>query len=330
MPEKKQTEAKIRSVRLTVETEGQRIDRFLGDHLRQFSRTRLETFFDGQRVFLNGQSCKKSEKVHRGDLVSLDIPIQTEASVPDPDPDLLEELFPLFEDDWYIAVHKPGRISVHPGSGEREFTVADYFRNRFPQEATQFSDPERPGIVHRLDKDTSGILLLAKTPEAAALMQAEFHDRRVDKTYLAWVEGTIKAPFLRLSAPIIRHPRQRIRYTTARPGTPGARDALTETRLLAVRCGKSLLRIRLFTGRTHQIRVHLSSIGHPVCGDRLYGSRTSLAGMTDSGIMLHAHQLSFLHPYTGYRVDLFSIMPPRMHTFWHKLNPVCHNPGNGL
>lgn len=296
----------------------------------QYSRTRLETFFSRQQVSINGRPCRKSEKVRPGDRIVVEIPPQEEPRIPAPDPRLSEGLYPIFEDDWYLGLNKPGGISVHPGSGEREFTVADYFRLRFPAEAALFSDPERPGIVHRLDKDTSGVLLLAKTPEAAERMQAEFHDRKVHKTYLAWVEGTVKTPFRRITAPIMRHPRQRVRYTTARPDTPGAREAITELRLLAVHDKRSLLRVRLYTGRTHQIRVHMSSIGHPVCGDRLYGSRISLDGMPDPGIMLHAHQLSFRHPYTGLQIDLFSIMPPRMRSFWHPSDSVCQDPANGL
>jgi 23S rRNA pseudouridine1911/1915/1917 synthase len=316
MAEKKQSETSEKILVFRVLEGGLRVDRYLGDQLTRLSRTRIEDFFKENRVFINGGPCKKSEKIKPGDQVTLTLPKAEVPTIPEADPEILSQIIPLYEDEWLLAISKPSGISVHPGSGEREFTVSDYFARRHPEAAALFADADRPGIVHRLDKDTSGILLLAKSPEAVDAMQDGFRDRQIDKTYLAWVDGVVKTPFRRISTPIIRHPRQRIRYTTARPDTPGAREALTEVRLLAVRGGKSFLRIRLFTGRTHQIRVHMSSIGHPVCGDRLYGSPTVTPESNDPGIMLHAHELSFIHPYLERRIDLFAILPRRMRLFW--------------
>lgn len=316
MAEKKQSEPAEKKIGFRVNEEGQRVDRFLGDHLTGISRTQIEAFFREGRVLLNDRPCKKSERPRIGDHIVLRMPKIEAPRVPEPDADLFSQIGLLYEDQWLLAINKPSGISVHPGSGEREYTIADYFRQRYPKEADLFEDAERPGIVHRLDKDTSGILLLAKSPEAVEAMQDEFRARQINKTYLAWVDGTVKTPFRRISSPIIRHPRQRIRYTTTRAETPGAREALTEVRLLAVRAGKSFLRIRLFTGRTHQIRVHMSSIGHPVCGDRLYGSPTVTPESNDPGIMLHAHELSFIHPYLEQRIDLFALLPRRMRLFW--------------
>jgi len=330
MQEKKITETSNESRTFKVSVPGLRIDRFLGDQLKQFSRTQLETFFGSHLVLLNGLSCKKSEKLKSGDLVTLTIPPREIATEPTPDPEILEELSILFEDEWIVAIQKPSGLSVHPGSGLREYTVADYFRTHYPDSATLFKEKDRPGIVHRLDKDTSGILLMGKNPPVVDALQNEFRQRKIKKTYLAWVDGVVKTPFRRISTPIIRHPRLRIRYTTAKPDAPGSREALTEFRLLAVRGNKSLLRIRLFTGRTHQIRVHMSSIGHPICGDHLYGSHTSLQGFSEAGIMLHAHRLSFQHPFLGHRIDIFSIMPQRMRALWRSSLPDCHRSPNEL
>lgn len=330
MPERNPLETTVRTVSFQSSENGQRIDKFLCDQLNRLSRTEIEVFFSEKRVRLNDKPCKKSEKLKIGDRISLELPDKVEAAVPAPDPDLLAAIHILYEDEWLLAVDKPSGISVHPGNGEREFTIADFFRERHPQLADLFADADRPGIVHRLDKDTSGILLLAKSPEAVQALQDEFRDRQVHKTYLAWVDGVVKTPFRRISTPLIRHPRLRYRYTTAKADTPGAREALTEMRLLAVRHGKSFLRIRLFTGRTHQIRVHMSSIGHPVCGDRLYGSNTPIANLCTNGILLHAHRLSFRHPFLDQRIDLYSIIPPRMRAFWSSLETDCQNPGNGL
>ena len=303
----------------------QRIDRFLGQHLCQYSRTRQEALFAEKRILLNGKVCKKSEKVKKGDQISLSLPQIILEHIPQADATLLERIEILFEDEWILAVNKPSGLSVHPGSGKREFTIADYFRHRYPDAAALFSDPDRPGIVHRLDKDTSGILLSGKNPQVVEKLQNQFRDREISKSYMAWVDGVVKTPFRRISSAIIRHPRLRIRYTTAETGAPGSREALTEFRLLAVRNGRSLLRIRLFTGRTHQIRVHMSSIGHPVSGDSLYGSRLTSRSMPEPGIMLHAHRLSFRHPFLEQSVTLYSSLPERMRSFWHAHECVCQD-----
>ncbi len=330
MPEKKPTDNTCQLLSFEVGEAWKRTDLFLGEQLRQYSRTQLEVFFSESRVCLNGQACKKSEKLKPGDTVTLNLPDVQGEQAPIPEPDIAQNITVLYEDEWIVAIYKPSGLSVHPGSGVREFTVADYFRRRFPQEAELFPDADRPGIVHRLDKDTSGILLMGKSPKAVEALQNEFRKRQIKKSYLAWVDGIVKTPFRRIATPIIRHPRLRIRYTTAKPDAPGAREALTEFRLLAVRNAKSLLRIRLYTGRTHQIRVHMSSIGHPVCGDRLYGSHTPTLGFSDQGIMLHAHRLSFRHPFLSQRIDIFSLMPPRMRGFWHGSKDNCQGSPNGL
>jgi 23S rRNA pseudouridine1911/1915/1917 synthase len=208
-----------------------------------------------------------------------------------------------FEDEHLLVVDKPAGLVVHPARGHREDTLSQLLA---PQLAG--GDPERAGIVHRLDRDTSGLLVVARSAEAHRLLQAALSARRIEREYLALVEGRPPARTGTIEAPIGRDPRVRTRMAV---GGAAARDARTHFTLERALNGTSLLRLKLDTGRTHQIRVHLQAIGHPVVGDPEYGT-AGMLGLERQ--FLHSARLSFDHPITGERVDVSSPLPPDLKT----------------
>jgi len=204
-----------------------------------------------------------------------------------------------FIDEHLIVVEKGPGVVVHPARGHREQTLSQLLA---PQLAG--GEAERPGIVHRLDRDTTGLLVLARSAEAHRDLQAALAERRIEREYLALVEGRPPARSGTIEAPIGRDPRVRTRMAV---DGAGAREARTHFVLERALAGTSLLRLRLDTGRTHQIRVHLQAIGHPVCGDPEYGT-AGLLGLARQ--FLHATRLAFDHPVTGERVEIVSPLPP--------------------
>jgi 23S rRNA pseudouridine1911/1915/1917 synthase len=208
----------------------------------------------------------------------------------------------LFEDDFLAVLNKPAGMVVHPGPGHERGTLVSGLLYHFAG-LSQIGGATRPGIVHRLDKETSGCLVVAKTDAAHRLLGAQFATREVTKLYLALVSGS---PPLRsgvVNAPIARHPVHRKKMAVCAVGR--GREAVTEYRVLESAKGMSLIECRPRTGRTHQIRVHLKHLGCPVLGDPLYGRRGSF-----SRHMLHAWKLEFLHPFTGHRLDFEAAPPP--------------------
>lgn len=203
-----------------------------------------------------------------------------------------------WQDEHLLVVDKPAGLVVHPARGHREGTLAQLLAD-----VAAGGDPERAGIVHRLDRDTSGLMVVARSEEAHRLLQAALRKRLIVREYIALVEGVPPARTGTIEAPIGRDPRVRTRMAV---GGAGARDARTHFTLQRRLGGVSLLRVSLDTGRTHQIRVHLQAIGHPVCGDPEYGT-SGLLGLTRQ--FLHAARLSFEHPITGERLDISSPLP---------------------
>lgn len=203
-----------------------------------------------------------------------------------------------WQDEHLLVVDKPAGLVVHPARGHREGTLSQLLRG-----TAAGGDPERAGIVHRLDRDTSGLMVVAGSEEAHRLLQAALGKRRIEREYLALVEGRPPAHSGTIEAPIGRHPRVRTRMAV---GGPHAREARTHFTLERALCGSSLLRVRLDTGRTHQIRVHMQAIGHPVCGDPEYGT-PGLLGLERQ--FLHSARLSFEHPITAQRIDVSSPLP---------------------
>ncbi len=274
---------------------GERLDRFLAGALG--SRTRAQRLIDAGAVTVDGRDRSKGHRVNAGERVvvhdsgSEREPVDARGSAP---------LSIAYEDEHLLVVDKPAGVVVHPARGHAQGTLAQALASRAMASG---GDPERPGIVHRLDRDTSGLLVVARSEEVHRRLKAALSARRIEREYLALVEGRPPARSGTIDAPIGRDRRVRTRMSidTDRP-----REARTHFTLERTLPDTTLLRVRLETGRTHQIRVHLASIGYPVCGDPEYGTRGRL-GLARQ--FLHATRLAFDHPVTGERVDVTSPLP---------------------
>jgi 23S rRNA pseudouridine1911/1915/1917 synthase len=289
-----------------------RLDHFLSETLKNISRSQLARLIEAGHIKLNDQPVlKKNIHIRVGDVVDLEL---TEPAPVDHRYQPSIELNKLFEDDYLLIIDKPWGISVHPGSGEHGETILDIFRYYYPW-VEEMKEAERPGIVHRLDKDTSGVLLLAKDLITMKRLQKQFKRRGVKKTYLALVHGQVRYRNGTIDAPITRDHRHRTRFKAVRLGEePGdmanLREAITEFSVLRQYRDFALLKVFPLTGRTHQVRVHLSYYGNPILGDPVYGK-----GHTFERLALHAYSLEFLHPFTGNLIYSYSVLPEVFRNF---------------
>jgi len=282
--------------REVVATTAGRIDAVLAAACPDLSRARIQRLIADGHAWRNGEPARKSGAVEPGDHLALEVP-----PTPHEAPSAHEILLPiLFEDEVMLAVDKPPGLAVHGAPGDTGPSVAAWFLARYPAEAEAF-DVERPGIVHRLDKDTSGALLLAKTPAACASLSRAFEARETKKTYLAICDGKPQREHAVIDAAIARHPGDRTRMAIAKSG----RAARTEYELLGADRDRSLLLVRPESGRTHQIRVHLAAVGVPVAHDRVYGKGTG------GRQFLHAWQIRVPHP-SGGALTVTAPLPPDM------------------
>ncbi len=277
-----------------------RADRFAAD-LSGLSRSRVQRLITEGRVTADGLPVKANTVVAPGAVLVID--------VPPPEPAGIEaEAIPLdvvFEDDDVIVVNKPAGLVVHPSPGHWSGTLVNALLAR-DTEYGGIAGVERPGIVHRLDRDTSGLLMVAKTDAAQASLMAQLKARRVKKTYLALVQGSVRAAVGRIEAPVGRDPRNRMRMAVTADGKPSVTGYRARERF----ADWTLLELDLVTGRTHQIRVHLAALGHPVAGDTVYGTGTSRRGPDElTRLFLHAWRLVFAAPATGELVRLEAALP---------------------
>jgi 23S rRNA pseudouridine1911/1915/1917 synthase len=274
---------------------GKRLDHFLQDRLHDYSRSRLQTWIRDGHVLVNGGAAKTSLVLHGGERVEVspaDLPPLNAAPE-----DLPIEI--LYQDAALIAVNKPAGVVVHAGAGNHSGTLVNRLVHHFKSLST-IGGELRPGIVHRLDRGTSGVLLVARTDAAHRDLAEQFSSRTIEKTYLALVEKRMNADSGRIAKPITRDPVHRTRMT-AKLGH--GREAITEF-IVRDRFEKfTYLEVHIGTGRTHQIRAHLSSLGHPVAGDRVYGAEAR------DRIFLHAWRIGFTSPATGERVHVESPLP---------------------
>ena len=306
----------LRRVTATVEPgeTGQRLDRWLASRLPDISRTRLQGLIAEGHVLVDGCPRRAARRLKAGERVAIDIP------APPPE-ELTAEAIPLaivFEDEHVLVVDKPAGMVTHPGAGRRTGTLAAAALARAPG-MVGIGGPRRPGIVHRLDKGTSGLIVLAKTRRAYEGLTAQLSRRVVSRRYLCLVHGVIRRPEGVIDAPIGRDPRSRVRMAVAAAGK--GKRAVTRFRVLERFPGLSYVECRLETGRTHQIRVHLASLGHPLVGDETYGGHEKkeigdpvLAELLTQlgGVALHATGLGFIHPATDTPVELTSPLPERI------------------
>ncbi len=288
---------------------GQRLDTFLAAHIEGWSRARLQRLIEDADVLVNGLVAKSSYKLHANDQIEVEL-------TPSPSTAFAPENIPLdivFEDDDLIVVNKPAGMVVHPAAGADAGTLANALAYHFAQ-LSNTAGAARPGIVHRLDKGTSGLLVAAKTESAHENLADQFRAREVFKSYVALVHGHVEKKTDQIDQPIARDPRNRIRMAVVRGGRP----ALSIYRVRKRFDRFTLLEIELKTGRTHQIRVHLAWLKNPVVGDDVYGGGRDKT-VNDAQVraqisrlgrqFLHAEQLGFRHPRTGKKVR-FSAQPP--------------------
>jgi len=275
-----------------------RLDRFLANNLPEYSRSRLQQLIRTGFVTLNGGATRARHLVHTGDKIELtEPPLEKLDNQPEPIP-----LEILFEDKDIIVINKPAGLVVHPGAGHRQHTLVNALLGHCAT-LSGIGGKERPGIVHRLDKETSGCLVVAKNDKAHRELSRQFAERTIEKIYLAVVAGRLRKKTGVIEATIGRHHIHRQRMSVA---SPRGRPAKTEYRVVCSGNQTSLVECRLYSGRTHQIRVHLHHLGHPVLGDKVYAARLA---KNFPRHMLHAWKLGFRHPSSGGWKD-FEAPPP--------------------
>jgi len=295
---------------------GKRLDRFLTEQLPETSRARIQEWIRAGRVFVGQTAAKASLRLLGGETIEVDpLPMKPLRAFPEDIP-----LDVLHEDEDLAVIHKPSGLTVHAGAGTEQGTLVNALLHHFSR-LSHVGGDLRPGIVHRLDRLTSGVLVVAKHDRAHRKLAKQFQSRTVRKTYWAIVHGDAGRPtpkgrsvevdgarWTRLEMPISRDPRRRERMAARGSG----RNAQTDFRVLQLfQSGRySLLEVRIATGRTHQIRVHLAAIGHPVVGDHLYGAPTAPAGLPPlHRFFLHAKRIEFDHPSTGERLSIEAPLP---------------------
>ena len=305
------------SSRLTVgrTAAGARLDRWLAESLPDLSRSRIQHLIAGQHVTVNGAATKASHRLHGGETIEIDVlPLPPDDLVPEP-----IALTVLHEDDHVLVIDKPAGMVVHPGAGNATGTLAAAALAHAPAIAG-VGGPRRPGIVHRLDKDTSGVLVMAKTRAAYEGLTAQLVERSVTRRYVAVVHGRVGLTAGVVDAPMGRDPSHRQRMAV-RPAGKGKR-AVTHYRVLERFPHFTYLELRLETGRTHQIRVHMASLGHPVVGDRTYGRSHGKQPIASEGLALHAVTLAFLHPISQKRLEFTAAFPLRLERLLSQLRTM--------
>jgi 23S rRNA pseudouridine1911/1915/1917 synthase len=297
----------------TVAAAGERLDKLIvnqvGDAL---SRMQIQTLIKEGGVTVDGAQVKPGIKLKPGQVIRVTLP---EPKVPEKVQPEAIELHVLYEDDDLAVIDKPAGMTVHPGVGNETGTVVAAALARWPQIGRMQGEEKRAGIVHRLDKDTSGLLIIAKNDVTRRRLMAQFQARTVEKTYLALLERKPPTEIGRIEAPIARDPNQRKRMAVQRGGKP----AITEYQVIdtAFTGDQALVKINLLTGRTHQIRVHMAFIGAPIVGDRVYGFRKQRVGLRRH--FLHAASLAFDHPRTGERLRFEAQLPSGLQNILEKL-----------
>lgn len=289
-----------------VEEASRRLDLFLLGRGLFHSRSGIQRLVREGKVTINGRAARASTPLKPGDWVR--------AEQPSPEPSSLQpEAIPLtvvFEDQDVAVIDKPAGVAVHPGAGRPNGTLANALLARWPGLASS-GDAQRPGIVHRLDKDTSGLMVVAKNEASYLDLSCQIKEQKLQKGYLALAVGELKPGKGRIEGPIGRDPRNRRRMAVVEGGRP----AFTEYRVLEYLPGHSLIEVTPITGRTHQIRVHLAAIGYPLLGDRLYGGGSPLLGRQ----FLHAFRLGFRLPTTGEYREFASPLAPELEGVLEKL-----------
>ena len=309
---------------VSPENAGERLDRFLASQLPELSRSKIQLLMEEGRVRVDGVARKASHRIEAGESVTIEVP-------PPPPAAVAAEAIPLqilYEDEDLAVINKPAGMIVHPGAGADSGTMVGALLHRFggSRGLSGVGGPLRPGIVHRLDKGTSGAIVIAKNDAAHRKLVEEFSTRRVQKTYVALLHGRLKENSGTVELPIARDLRRRSRMTARRRE---GREARTDWRARLRLDGFTLIEADLRTGRTHQIRVHFSTLGCPVVGDSLYGAprRERVASETLPPLernFLHSARLAFAHPRTGKQIDVRAPLPPELANYLKTLGRATH------
>ena len=285
---------------------GDRLDHALHQLLPDFSRSRIQHWIQQGFVLINHQSCKPRQKVYGGDFVDLDVPEEVEIR----DAAQAVEFQILYEDEDIFVIDKPANLVVHPAAGHRDGTLVNGLLAR----DSKLNAIPRAGIVHRLDKDTTGIMVVARNLPAHNWLVGELQERRVRREYIAVTRGVVTAG-RSIESGIARHPRERKKMSVQESGKP----AITHFQVIRKFAHHSLVKLQLETGRTHQIRVHMAHIKYPLLGDPVYGGRSRIPAGIDAGLAqtirdfnrqaLHAESLEFVHPRTRESVSFEADLP---------------------
>lgn len=293
---------------------GKRIDAFLAEKIDGWSRSRLKRLIDDGDVLVNEKEVKASYNVREDDEIEVEL---TELPATHFEPENIP-LDIVFEDEYLAVINKPAGMVVHPGAGVRKGTLANAIAHHFSNSlSAETGGSDRLGIVHRLDKDTSGLIVVAKNEQIAEELSRQFHDREVEKSYIALVHGHIEQSNGKIDAPIARDKHNRLKMRVAQTG----RNALSLWKVKQRFEKFTLLDVEIKTGRPHQIRVHLAYINHPVVGDTTYNegrdntvADTNLRNAIKSmgRFFLHAQRLAFTHPKTGERLEFQQVLPAQL------------------
>jgi 23S rRNA pseudouridine1911/1915/1917 synthase len=292
-----------KQVEFTAPTAGERVDKAIVAEIGEsLSRAQIQALIGDGQVTVNGKTVKANFKLKGGETIRVLIPIKEQAET------VVAEAIPLkviYEDDDLAVIDKPAGMTVHPGVQNESGTLVSALLSRWPQVAAMNIEEKRAGIVHRLDKDTSGLIVVAKNDPARRKLMTQFQAHTIEKSYIALLERKPQTTVGRIDAPIARDPQNRKRMAVSR----GGKNAITEFTVIDdnFRAGQALVKLNILTGRTHQIRVHMAFIGCPVVGDRVYGFRKQRVGMKRH--FLHAAELSFDQPTTGERLKFASPLP---------------------
>ena len=293
----------------TPEEKGRRLDQFLAEQLEELTRSAAQRLAEEEHVLLNGKPLKKNYKMTGCETL--------EVHLPDPEPiDAVPQNIPLdiaYEDEDLLVINKPKGMVVHPAPGNPDGTVVNAVLYHCGESLSGIGGAFRPGIVHRIDKDTSGLLIIAKNDRAHLYLSEQLKDHTLARTYEAIVIGGLKEDKGTVNAPIGRSPKDRKKMAIV----PDGRHAVTHYEVLARYPGYTHIRCKLETGRTHQIRVHMASLGHPIVGDEVYGPSKSKFDL--QGQCLHARELTFLHPADGQPRLIKSDLPDYFTDLLHKL-----------
>lgn len=299
----------MKNVIVNENDKGKRLDIYIAENFNELSRTMIKKLIESNNILVNDKSEKVSYKVQANDNISIDVPEAKETK-------LKAQEIPLdiiYEDNDIIVVNKPKGMVVHPANGNPDGTLVNAILAICKNSLSGIGGELRPGIVHRLDKDTSGLIIVAKNDKAHINMSEQIKERNVKKTYIALVRGNVPEEEATINMPIGRSTKDRKKMAVTKNG----KQAITHFKVLKRYSKYTLLEIKIETGRTHQIRVHMAEIGYPVVGDAVYSNGKNEFGI--EGQMLHAYKLKFMHPITNKHMELTAPLPQYFEEILKKL-----------